>query len=463
MKSPRQLVTFRLALLATDAVLAVLLFGIVSAVRFGSDFEDVWIVFGAPWWVYAGGFSITWLVSEWLFGLDEPGYAWSLWTEVADVSRAVLVMAIAVFSVLFVGKIPDVSRQFLLWLFGAQAIVTIVERGLLWRLLTALRRSGVGRRHVLVVGTGTIAQAYADQFEARPQLGFRVIGHVGPAGSVTRPILGSLDALEDIIHWHVVDELLVCLDAADAELLGPVLSLGQEEGKVVRLPIDAMTALLGRGRIETLDGLPILSITNSPDRVLGLLAKRLVDVAASALVLVLLSPFILVIAILVKLQDRGPVFFRQTRIGLHGRPFKMIKFRTMVPNAEAQLDELAGRNEIIGPAFKLSDDPRVTRFGRLLRRTSLDELPQFWNALIGQMSIVGPRPPLPGELAGYDLWHRRRLSMKPGITGLWQVSARRIEDFDHWVELDLSYIDQWSFWLDLKIMLRTVPAMLNGR
>jgi exopolysaccharide biosynthesis polyprenyl glycosylphosphotransferase len=286
---------------------------------------------------------------------------------------------------------------------------------------------------------------------------------VGPAGTVTRPVLGPLEALEEVIHANVIDELLVCLDPEDATLLGPVLSLGQEEGKVVRMPVDATTALLGRGRIEMLDGVPILSIMNSPDRVLGLLAKRLLDLGVSTVVLVVLSPLLLVIGIAVALHDRGPVLFLQTRIGLHGRPFPMVKFRTMVPDAEARLAELAGRNEIDGPAFKVTDDPRITRLGRLLRRTSLDELPQFWNVLLGQMSVVGPRPPLPEEVVGYDLWHRRRLSMKPGITGLWQVSGRRIEDFDHWVELDLSYIDRWSFWLDLKIMLRTVPAMLNGR
>jgi lipopolysaccharide/colanic/teichoic acid biosynthesis glycosyltransferase len=157
------------------------------------------------------------------------------------------------------------------------------------------------------------------------------------------------------------------------------------------------------------------------------------------------------------------VVFRQTRVGLHGRPFRMVKFRTMVPDAELRRAELILLNEISGPAFKLHQDPRITRVGRILRRASLDELPQFWNVLRGQMSIVGPRPPLPDEVAGYDLWHRRRLSMKPGITGLWQVSARLEEEFDRWVELDLRYIDRWSLWLDVKIMLRTVPAMLSGR
>ena len=154
--------------------------------------------------------------------------------------------------------------------------------------------------------------------------------------------------------------------------------------------------------------------------------------------------------------------FRQERVGLHGRPFRVVKFRTMVPDAEEHLAELEALNEISGPAFKLTDDPRLTRTGGWLRRTSIDELPQLWNVLRGEMSLVGPRPPLPSEVLDYDIWHRRRLSMQPGITGLWQVAARREPDFDRWVRLDLDYIDRWSLWLDLKIILRTIPAVLTG-
>jgi lipopolysaccharide/colanic/teichoic acid biosynthesis glycosyltransferase len=157
----------------------------------------------------------------------------------------------------------------------------------------------------------------------------------------------------------------------------------------------------------------------------------------------------------------GPAIFRQTRVGLHGRLFEVYKFRTMIDGAESQLEDLLEHNEIRGHAFKVTNDPRVTKVGRWLRRTSLDELPQLLNVLRGEMSLVGPRPPLPSEVAGYDIWHRRRLSMKPGMTGLWQIRARREADFDRWVETDLEYIDTWSFWLDLKIMLRTIPAVLG--
>jgi lipopolysaccharide/colanic/teichoic acid biosynthesis glycosyltransferase len=207
----------------------------------------------------------------------------------------------------------------------------------------------------------------------------------------------------------------------------------------------------------------VLSLVYGPDRTVSLVAKQLVDTILASLALLVLSPVLVAIAAAIAVLDGRPILFRQTRVGLHGRPFVVIKFRTMVPDAEERLAGLEALNEIHGHAFKLTDDPRLTRTGRFLRATSLDELPQLWNVILGQMSLVGPRPPLPREVAGYDLWHRRRLSMKPGITGLWQVQARREENFDRWVELDLAYIDRWSIWLDLKIMLRTIPAMITGR
>ena len=191
--------------------------------------------------------------------------------------------------------------------------------------------------------------------------------------------------------------------------------------------------------------------------------KRLFDVAFGGVALVLLAPLLAFVGLVVRAVDGGPILFRQTRIGLHGRPFQLIKFRTMEPGAEDRLEELMARNEIRGPAFKVTDDPRLTRTGRILRATSLDELPQIWNVLRDEMSLVGPRPPLPWEVDAYDPWHHRRLAVKPGITGLWQVQARQGEDFDQRVELDLEYIDRWSVWLDIEIIVRTIPAMFKGR
>jgi lipopolysaccharide/colanic/teichoic acid biosynthesis glycosyltransferase len=255
----------------------------------------------------------------------------------------------------------------------------------------------------------------------------------------------------------------ICLEPDQAAMVEPIARLCEDEGRIVRIPLDRGAPTLTGGRIEDFDTITVLSLVRGPDHAAALILKRLVDVVGAAIGLVVLSPLLVVLAVWIRIVDGAPVLFRQERVGLNLRPFPVVKFRTMAPDAEERLPELLDQNVLSGHAFKLDDDPRLTRTGPLLRRTSFDELPQLWNVLIGQMSLVGPRPPLPREVAGYDIWHRRRLSMKPGITGLWQVEARRDPEFDRWVALDLAYIDRWSLWLDLKIMLKTVPAMLAGR
>jgi lipopolysaccharide/colanic/teichoic acid biosynthesis glycosyltransferase len=192
----------------------------------------------------------------------------------------------------------------------------------------------------------------------------------------------------------------------------------------------------------------------------ALFIKDAVDALLAGVLVMVLSPLFLVLALNIRRRDGSPVLFRQTRVGLNGRRFTMYKFRTMLPGADERLGDVEHLNEVRGRAFKATNDPRLTRSGPFLRRTGLDELPQLWNVLRGDMSLVGPRPPLPSEVEAYDVWHRRRLSMKPGITGLWQVSARREAEFDRWVTIDLEYIDRWSLWLDLKIMLRSLPAIV---
>jgi exopolysaccharide biosynthesis polyprenyl glycosylphosphotransferase len=216
--------------------------------------------------------------------------------------------------------------------------------------------------------------------------------------------------------------------------------------------------------LEELEGIPLLTFTNTPGTPFPLFLKRLGDIGSSALGMALTAPLLPFIALSIKLGSKGPVLYSQERCGLNGRRFTLYKFRTMYEGADRRLDEVAHLNEVEGPAFKARRDPRVTPVGRLLRRLSLDELPQLFNVLRGDMSLVGPRPPLPEEVERYERWQRRRLSMKPGLTGLWQVSGRAgIDDFSRWTALDLAYIDQWSLWLDLKILLKTIPAVLSTR
>jgi exopolysaccharide biosynthesis polyprenyl glycosylphosphotransferase len=276
-----------------------------------------------------------------------------------------------------------------------------------------------------------------------------------------RPIIGELRDIEDVLHSRIVDEVAICLPPSQLALVEPITRLCEDEGRVVRIPTEETGLTLPGARIEDFDGIRILSLVYGPDRAVALVMKRALDVSVSAIALVVLSPIVGMLALWIRLRDGTPILFRQIRVGEHGRAFNVVKFRTMIPDAEERLAELEELNEIQGHAFKVTDDPRVTRTGGYLRALSLDELPQLWNVLRGEMSLVGPRPPLPTEVDGYDIWHRRRLSMKPGITGLWQVAARREPEFDRWVRMDLEYIDRWSLWLDFKIMARTIPAVIG--
>jgi exopolysaccharide biosynthesis polyprenyl glycosylphosphotransferase len=321
-------------------------------------------------------------------------------------------------------------------------------------------------RFVLVAGAGPRGQAFAATMESHRELGLRVIGFLDDEPELARgarwPWLGRLGDLEKVLGERIVDEVAICLPFSQWQYTDGIAHIAEEAGKIVRVPVDVLDHSFAQGKVEDLDGTPVYSLVSGPDRALALALKRSVDIGVSAVGLLVLSPVFLLIGLAVR-RDGGPVFFRQTRVGVHGRPFGILKFRSMAVDAEARLGELAAANEIAGHAFKLTDDPRVTPIGRRLRRWSLDELPQLWNVLRGDMSLVGPRPPLPGEVSGYDMWHRRRLSMKPGITGLWQVRARNEPEFDRWVEDDLEYIDRWSLWLDFAILARTIPAALEGR
>jgi exopolysaccharide biosynthesis polyprenyl glycosylphosphotransferase len=465
----RHTMAFRLSLMVADAASAVGLFVWLSLSRFGADgWTAAWRRAGIdPWWVI-GLYAAAWVAILWLNGLYRSRVRWSARSEALDILRSGLLLAIFTFSALFALKLPEVSRLFLLVLFPAQIAVTLVLRITLRVGFHVARANGLSRRFVLVIGTGDTAEAFARRIERHRELGLRVTGHLRWAGAdrppvVTRPILGTIDDIEDILHASVVDEVAICLPPAAWGMIEPITRLCEEEGKVVRIPLIEGQLSLPGARHDEFDGIPILSLVYGPDRVIGLVGKRAFDIVASGTALILLSPFFLGVALWILARDGRPILFRQPRVGLHGRIFEVVKFRTMVPEAEALLPGLLEQNEIQGHAFKISDDPRLSNTGAWLRRTSVDELPQLWNVLRGEMSLVGPRPPLPREVADYDVWHRRRLSMKPGITGLWQVSARNEEEFDRWVEVDLDYIDRWSLWLDFKIMLRTIPAMLQGR
>jgi exopolysaccharide biosynthesis polyprenyl glycosylphosphotransferase len=410
-------------------------------------------------------FVSGWVAVLWAHGAYRLRDRWSLQSDVMVVVRALSWLAVATFAFLYLAKLPDVSRLYLLLLFGLLLVTTLAARAAIRAIFSSARRRGRNLRNMIVLGTGPTAIGFARRLEARRELGLAIAGFLGePTQALPArwAYLGSVDKLPEIIHEGVVDEVAICLVTEDWALVESIAALCETEGKIVRMPVPMPHLAIATGHVEDLDGTPVLSMVTGPTATIALAAKRMMDVTFAAVGLVLLSPLLGGLALAISLSDHGPIFYRQERVGLHGRRFRVVKFRSMVTTADMMLESLLVHNEVNGHAFKMAADPRVTGVGRFLRRSSLDELPQLWNVVRGEMSLVGPRPPLPQEVAGYDLWHRRRLSMKPGITGLWQIEGRREPEFDRWVQKDLEYIDRWSTWLDIRIMLRTIPAMLRA-
>jgi exopolysaccharide biosynthesis polyprenyl glycosylphosphotransferase len=360
-----------------------------------------------------------------------------------------------------------------LWslLFAAFSCVFLLSEKLGLRLTSRyVRAHGFNYRTVLIVGTSDAALRIADSIHGHRFWGYRILGFIRNENAWEEswppyyPILGEIDDLPRIVESHVVDDVIFAVHRRELDRLEDLFLSLQEQGIRTRFAMDLFPHTRARVELEELDGVPLLSFATTPTNPLQLMLKRVLDVALASFLLLIGMPIAGMIALTIKLTSGGgSVLFRQTRCGLNGRSFTLYKFRTMVEGAEERRRELLHLNEMNGPVFKLRSDPRVTRLGRLLRRFSLDELPQLWNVLRGDMSLVGPRPPIPEEVAQYKRWQRRRLAMKPGLTCLWQISGRNDLDFDRWMQLDLEYIDSWSPLLDLKILLKTVPVVLSGR
>jgi exopolysaccharide biosynthesis polyprenyl glycosylphosphotransferase len=404
----RHLLMLKLALMAADGLSATIVFVIVSLVRFGDGgVTELGRPIGIDLRIAAILFGLGWVGALWYLGLYRMRARWRLLTEAKDIAKATLILAIVTLSALFLFNQDHVSRLFLALLFVAQPLVTLAGRIYLRYAFGAIRQHGYNIRYMLVLGTGSLACDFADRVEARANLGIRVIGHLAVPGNavdtVSRPILGTLDDIEAVLHSRVVDEVAVCLPASAAAYSEPVSRLAADEGKTVRIPVHPMEDRQQSVKQEEFDGFLVRSMVHDHQHELGLVAKRLLDIAGALAGLVLLSPLLIVTAAVIRLRQGSTILFRQRRVGLHGRPFTIYKFRTMVPDAEAKLNEVAHLNMRRGHAFKAVDDPRVTSLGVFLRRSSLDELPQLWNVLKGEMSLVGPRPPLPHEVEHYDV------------------------------------------------------------
>jgi exopolysaccharide biosynthesis polyprenyl glycosylphosphotransferase len=330
-----------------------------------------------------------------------------------------------------------------------------------------VRRRGRNFRNLLIVGSGPRAREVDHLVEQHPEWGYRVIGFVDEGDYPVDPSIPAekvhkFTDLPKLIREQVIDEVISACPRSVFASLAPVVAICAEVGLPITLLSDIFGDFLPPPKVTRFDTMAALNFSPVHHNRAKLAVKRLIDIVGAGVLLTLSAPFVAAAAVAIKLTSPGPVFFRQNRCGLNGRHFEMLKLRTMVLDAEQQQAALLELNEMDGPVFKMKNDPRVTKVGAILRRWSTDEVPQIWNVLRGDMSLVGPRPPIPLEVARYETFERRRLSMRPGLTCLWQVNGRNRLGFADWVKLDVEYIDTWSLTNDFKILLRTIPAVLRG-
>ena len=391
----------------------------------------------------------------------------SLWW---DVLKATVMGTLLLPAMGMVLDLEAIDRTFVLTFFTTVFLSTALARSWIRFALGEARRQGRNLRNLVIIGCGPRGARVGNDIRQRPDLGYQLLGYVDDMPAPDNPrggrekLLGRLDEVEELLTSLQIDEVLIALPLkSHYGRIEQIIDVCEDLGITIRMPADFFHLEVASSEVDYLDGSPIMTLRTPTPSLSGLMLKRSLDIACALVGLILLSPLLLFVAIAIRLDSKGPIFFAQERIGFGRRPFKMFKFRTMVTNAEELLASLEEQNEVSGAAFKMRDDPRITKVGRLLRKFSIDELPQLWNVLVGQMSVVGPRPLPLRDVQAFDRrWQNRRFSVKPGLTCLWQANGRHNIGFDEWMELDLQYIDQWSLGLDFEIILKTVPAVLRG-
>lgn len=380
------------------------------------------------------------------------------------------IVLVIIYAGLYLFRSADVSRTYVMMVGIIDLILLVAARYISYSGIAWMRQR-LGRYHYfLIVGCGSRAHEMATLIEESRGMGLRLVGFVNPTseGSKLSERFGRyevfpLSTIEQVLQDRVIDEVVFAVSMQELARLEPVMAHVANVGVKTRVQLEFLPSPYSRIYLENFRDVPLLSLSTAPESELLLFLKRTGDVIVAAFALVLLFPVLVAIAAAIRITSPGDVLFRQTRCGLGGRRFTLYKFRSMVNNAEQLRAELHQLNESDGPVFKISDDPRITPVGRLLRRFSLDELPQLWNILRGDMSFVGPRPAIPHEVDKYEPWQRRRLRMRPGLTCIWVLEGRSDVDFHRWIQLDLAYIDNWSLWLDCKIFFRTIPIVISGK
>lgn len=360
-----------------------------------------------------------------------------------------------------------VNGLFPIALAGVLFTFQTLLHGAVFLFLHRIRRAGRNFRNIIVIGSGPRAATAVETIENHPEWGYHVCGFLDEpshfAPSVDADLIYTFSQFPELVRNEVIDEVLVACPRSMIGQLDSIVGICMTVGIEVTMLTDLFGSELPPARAGAFGDVHTLSFAPVHHNPTHLAVKRSIDLAGAVCGLLVALPVIALAAAAIGLTSSGPIFFRQTRAGRNGRSFEMLKLRTMVPDAEAQKSSLMSQNELDGPVFKITNDPRITPVGRTLRKFSIDELPQFWNVLRGEMSLVGPRPPTPDEVLQYQASERRRLSMRPGLTCLWQVSGRNQIGFEDWMKLDLQYIDDWSVLNDLQILARTIPAVLLGK
>ena len=413
-----------------------------------------------------------WHVIFSVFGLYQSRRLSTRRAEIADLIKATSLGTIAIFIgggyILHIGVITPVFVGMFWAVSGASSISV---RLILRYVLAQMRLRGRNLRHVLILGTNPRAIEFARTIQTKPELGYRLIGFVDdewPGMEEWRktgyPLIGQLQDVSEILRDHVIDEVFIALPVKSFySESSEIVAHCEEQGIIARLSSEIFKPVLARSKPEEFEDSSMISFYTGGMHGWPVGVKRVLDFSLSLALIILFAPLFVVAALAIKVTSPGPVLFIQERVGRNKRRFRLYKFRTMIPDAEQKMAALEHLNEVSGPVFKITDDPRITPLGKFLRRTSIDELPQLWNVLKGDMSLVGPRPLPVRDYNGFDQdWQRRRFSVRPGITCLWQVNGRNAVPFEKWMELDMQYIDQWSLWLDFKILLQTIPAVLRG-
>ena len=416
----------------------------------------------APWGLALSGLLLVIYSLEGLYSRRRR-LSWpETWYSLAS---GTLVGVVLLSATIFGLRPPAQSRLMLTYAAVAIVLLLWLVRTLaeMWR-----RRIGQGVSRTLIVGAGEIGRAVMGRIVAEKAPDYQVVGFLDDDPAKRTQALGRfnpLGATADLVAVlarEAVDTVIITLPWQSRDKIMRLVAQCEARGVNVRIVPDLFQMSLNEVDLDSLHGIPLIAVREPTIQGWHYRLKRAIDVCLAALTLVLLAPLLALIALAIRLDSVGPVLFGQTRVGRDGWLFTCYKFRSMIDGADHFRSALQERNEATGPIFKMKDDPRLTRVGRVIRRLSLDELPQFWNVLVGDMSLVGPRPPLPTEVQDYQDWHRRRLEIAPGITGLWQVSGRSELTFDEMVMLDLFYAENWSLLLDFQILLRTLPTVLRG-